>query len=178
MRYLFLESDHVRILTQVSEEANTPEAMCRIVLSTSQTYELVEFQISGEGVAGFVSKEAAAALSFLTRSENAAGEKLRYMLETATRTALELDRIFMSSRALLRAGWPEDDHDTGHADLHEDFIKVESWDLLPKIGNKKTRRQISISPFVEKRGNAAGHNYEGCIVLCKAKAVALQRWDS
>lgn len=171
MSFYYLRCCGVQILIRdSSEQARTLEERCRIGILFSQAHELVGFQVNDKAVAAFAAKEAKAAIGFLTKGDDQVEKSLREMLQTATKTALQLDSIFISSKAQLQPRWPRQGP---HFDdkVRDEFIEVAFDNALSKTGRNKPRFKFSISPFVEKRGNAEGYSYADRMVLCKAKAV-------
>ena len=95
--------------------------------------------------------------------------EMRSVFHDAARAALDLDRIFMSSKAFLHVGWPGE-RGKENESIDENYMEVVNW--VSGSRRARLRHLFSISPFVEKIGNASGQNYDACNVLCKASVVS------
>ncbi|KIL94793.1 hypothetical protein FAVG1_01724 [Fusarium avenaceum] len=88
-------------------------------------------------------------------------------MKTVLGTAMDLDDMLMSSRAVFMVRWNESGQST-HVLFNGDKMEAIAYseELSPK-----TIVEIEISPMLVKTGNADGCNYDSSMVLAKALAV-------
>jgi hypothetical protein len=133
---------------------------------------LTNFRVIEKNIDAFTLHEADEFLQFVEKGgdEQLKGQ-MRSVFHDAVKAALGLDRMFMTSKVLLQVRWPEELGKPNELFIDENYMEAVSSVSTSSSRRTRLRYLFSISPFVEKWGNASGQNYDACIVLCKASVI-------
>ncbi|KAM6531676.1 hypothetical protein FSOLCH5_001130 [Fusarium solani] len=90
-------------------------------------------------------------------------------MKAILKSALELDQMLMSSRALFLVRWPDTRQDTSELlAFDEALMEAVAWE---REVSPKSVVELIVSPSLVKLGNADGQNYDKHIVLAKGSVV-------
>ncbi|KAJ4208117.1 hypothetical protein NW767_002341 [Fusarium falciforme] len=96
-------------------------------------------------------------------------EKVSDEIKVIVECAVELDQMFMCSKALFRINWK--DHCQDHSKRQRyNSSAMEAIGYETELSSESIVKMV-ISPFLYKAGNADGQNYESSMLLIKADVV-------
>lgn len=93
----------------------------------------------------------------VTKSPDKAGAVERRLKRIVDR-AMRLNRVFMTSRAFFLPMGVQDDYEDDDVDIRYTRGDPE----------EETRLEIQVSPQMVKFGDADGHSFDSCLIVCKA----------
>ncbi|KAM0564415.1 hypothetical protein ACHAPJ_000628 [Fusarium lateritium] len=105
--------------------------------------------------------------SFCKVPSNKPGFQVRRAMEDIIETALDLDKMIMSSRAIIFVDWLKDQQ------LKPLRFDATTMDAIAYIKDLSPQSAVdfAVAPALFKKGNADGYNYDSEMVLCKALVV-------
>ncbi|KAM0246727.1 hypothetical protein ACHAP5_004498 [Fusarium lateritium] len=107
--------------------------------------------------------------SYRQLKKHTVDKKIYDQLHEIVHSAIELDKIMMSSKAIFQIHWKDESQTPGMTDNYNE--KVMEAICPAEEPTRQTRVRFYISPIVFKIGTADGRNYDNRMVLAKASVI-------